>query len=171
MLTEALPFILIHLRNVMKHSSSNVCLSLWHSIPISVQRGCLEADILHQIWELFVAEMTPCGPYWYVYSVRRSSKHPCISKEGYETLEHQWISLLLAHAHIFHEEKVPKIWCFVWKFIVVFWQKWHSVDHKELADGVRSSFKHPHTSREGSETLKEQCIPLLATQPPIYCSE
>ena len=63
MLLEALMNIFIHLRNVIKHSSSNVCLSLWHTTPFPVQRGYLKHYILHEIWWVFSAEMTPLrGP-------------------------------------------------------------------------------------------------------------
>ncbi len=43
--------------------------------------------------------MTHCGPDHEVLvdAVQRSSNHPYISKEGYETLKQQWVSLLKAH--------------------------------------------------------------------------
>ena len=44
-----------------------------------------------------------------VYSVRSSLNHHYISKEDYETLEQQWMSLLIAHPHIYHVERVPEI--------------------------------------------------------------
>ena len=44
-----------------------------------------------------------------VYSIRSSPKHPYISEEDYETLEQQCMSLLAAHPHISHAERVPDI--------------------------------------------------------------
>ena len=43
--------ICVHLRNDMKYSSSNGCLSLQHSIPYPVLRGCPKSDILHENWD------------------------------------------------------------------------------------------------------------------------
>ena len=48
----------------MKHSSSDGCLSLYHSIPFPLLRGYPKSEILYTIWELFGAEMTPCGAQW-----------------------------------------------------------------------------------------------------------
>ena len=62
-LAKAVLIILIHLRRVMGYLSSNGCLSLQHSIPSPVRRGCHKVDILPKIGESFSAEMPPCGPY------------------------------------------------------------------------------------------------------------
>ena len=62
MLAEAPADLPIHLMKVMKHSSSNECLSLKHSMTFPVLRGCPKSDILHVIWELFLAEMTHGEP-------------------------------------------------------------------------------------------------------------
>ena len=63
-LSEAKTIIPMYLRKVMKHSSSNRCISLQYSIPFPVLGGCPKSEILCEIWELFLAYMTPCGPWW-----------------------------------------------------------------------------------------------------------
>ena len=62
MVSIAPPAVTIHMTKVMKHSSSNGCLSLQYIIPFPVLRECPKSDILHEIWELFLSEMTWCGP-------------------------------------------------------------------------------------------------------------
>ena len=101
LLPVALPIILIHLRKVMKHSSSNVCLCLQHTIT---------SPLLIQCWSI------------------------CYSAET--TL---------------------RVFC---------QQKWHSIDHRGLGYAVRSSSNHHHTSKEGYDIYKQQCMSLLAAQHP-----
>ena len=45
MLSEALPIVPFYLRKVMKHSSSNGCLSAQHTIPFPMQGGCPKAGV------------------------------------------------------------------------------------------------------------------------------
>ena len=132
MLSEADVRFFIHLMKVMKHSSSNGCLSLQRSITFPVWRGCPESDILHENWELFLVEMTHGWPQGAcIYPVWSSCEHPYTSKEGYETLKQQWMSLFTAHHHISSAERVPIIWYFAWSKSKSFsWQKWHRMDHK-----------------------------------------
>ena len=61
MMLEAPLIIIIHLREIMKHSSSNVCLSLHQSIVFAVLRGCSKSYILNEICELLWGEMIPGG--------------------------------------------------------------------------------------------------------------
>ena len=51
MLSEAPLIIIMHLRKVGNHSSSNGCPSLQHIIPFPVLRGYLKSAILHEIWD------------------------------------------------------------------------------------------------------------------------
>ena len=44
-----------------------------------------------------------------VYSVRSSSSRPYMSKEAYETVKQQWMSLLAAYPDISCVERVPEI--------------------------------------------------------------
>ena len=57
-------------------------------------------------------------------AVRSSSNHPYISKEGYEALKQQWMSLTVAHHPICRGERVPEIWYFAWNSGVVFGRKY-----------------------------------------------
>ena len=43
------------------------------------------------------------------YSTMSSYTYPYASKEGYESLEQQWMSLLVSYLLIFPAEKVPEI--------------------------------------------------------------
>ena len=63
MLSEAYPISLIHLRKILKHSISNGCLSLQHSIPFPVLRWHQKSDILYINWVLTSGEITKNGPY------------------------------------------------------------------------------------------------------------
>ena len=54
------------------------------------------------------------------------------------------------------------------KFDSCFWKKWHGVDHKGLLYAIWSSSTHPYTSKEGYETVKQQCMSLVAVQQPIF---
>ena len=62
------------------------------------------------------------GPCWKWYdmnrkglldTIRSSSHTPYVSKEGYGTLQQQWVSLCAAQYHISHDERVTQIWRFV----------------------------------------------------------
>ena len=55
---------------------------------------------------------------WLVNAVKSISHLPYTSKEGYETLKQQWLSLLAMHYHICCAERVPQIWKFVWNLRV-----------------------------------------------------
>ena len=56
-LSKAPLTIIIYLGKVAKHSSSNGCLSLYHSILFLVLSGCPKSKFLHEIWELLLAEI------------------------------------------------------------------------------------------------------------------
>ena len=53
--------------------------------------------------------MTCVDPMEIVYTGKSRSNHPYTSKEGYETFEQQWMSLLVAHPHISHVDWVLEI--------------------------------------------------------------
>ena len=95
LLPVALPIILIHLRKVMKHSSSNVCLCLQHTItsPLLIQCWsiCYSAwnlRVFQQKWEGF--DHKGCK-----YSLNSTSNQPLTPKEDYKTLKQQWIYFLM----------------------------------------------------------------------------
>ena len=89
--------------------------------------------------------MIPCGPYGVVYSARSSSNQPYTFKEGYATLEQQWMSLLVAHPHISCAEREPEISYFVCNLRLLFDRNGIVLDHKELVDPVKNASKHPYT--------------------------
>ena len=62
MLPQSHLIIIMYKTEVMKHPRSNGCLSLYHSIPVPMLRGCPKADILHEIWELLLTDMSWYGP-------------------------------------------------------------------------------------------------------------
>ena len=51
MLSNTHWFILIHLRNNMKHSRSNGCLFLQPSIPCPMLKGCPKSNMFIELWE------------------------------------------------------------------------------------------------------------------------
>ena len=44
-----------------------------------------------------------------IYAIRSTPNHPYTSIEDFETLNQQWMSLLIAHNRVSHVERVPKI--------------------------------------------------------------
>ena len=62
MIPEALYIILIHLREILKYSTSNGCLSSQHIISFPVLILCLKFANLLDIWESFCQKMTWCWP-------------------------------------------------------------------------------------------------------------
>ena len=108
-----------HLCTVLKHSISNGCLFMLHSIPFTVLRGGWKSDILHELRELF----SPVNEL--VWSMRAISPSNLAyhSKEGYDILNQQLVSLLAAHHHISPAERIPEIWYFAWKSRVVIGRK------------------------------------------------
>ena len=74
----------------MKHSSSNGCLFLHYSIPFPVLRGCPKSDILHEILELVLVEMTQGLTMSGLNFLPEDLTIIIIYlKEGYETLKQQ----------------------------------------------------------------------------------
>ena len=107
-----------------------------------------------------------------VDAMRSSSNHPHIPKEGYETFDQQWMSLLAARYPIpFEERGTQSLTLSYMKIESCFQYEWHRVDHKGHVDANRSSSIHPHTSKERYETLKQQCMSLLVAQHPNFCAE
>ena len=112
MLLKAPPFIFMHLRKVMKYSSSNGCLFLQRSIIFSMLRGCPRVIILLEIWECFWQKSHGAHHKCLVYDIRSPSNYLYTSEEMCEILNNQWISLLTAYRSISCAERVPKIWSF-----------------------------------------------------------
>ena len=69
MLSEAIPIIIIHLRKVRKHSSTNGCRSLWHSVAFPRLIWSLKLVILVNIWCCFCKNDT-------VLAIRRLGMMP-----------------------------------------------------------------------------------------------
>ena len=76
--------------------------------PISFEEGVPKLLHFPWNWRVVITEMTWCWLYKVlVDAVRCSSKHPHISKEGYEPLKQQWMSLLATPHFISYAERVP----------------------------------------------------------------
>ena len=67
------------------------------------------------------------------------------SKEGYDILNQQLMSLLAAHHHISPAERIPEIWYFAWKMRVVIGRKDTVWTISGLLNGaIRFSSYHPY---------------------------
>jgi len=107
MLSEALVSILIYLRYVMKHSSSNECLSLWRIILFPRLTWCPILVILLEIWD-FVWHKWHCVDHKrFGYAVTSSSNHSYTSKAYQEALKGEIACLSLWHSITFP----MLIWC------------------------------------------------------------
>ena len=81
-----------------------------------------------------------------VDDVRNSYHLTYQSKEGYETLQKQWVPFIIAYHPISHAERVPEIWYFV-----CHWRNNNSrndkgVNHKGLVDAIGSSSQLSYAS-------------------------
>ena len=74
--------------------------------------------------------------------------------------------LFFQHSILFlcWEGSQNRIFCM--KFDSSFCQKRHGIDHEEHIDAIRSTSSHLYTSKECYDTLKQQCMYLLAAQHP-----
>ena len=106
------------------------------------------------------------------YAIRSTPDHPYTSIEGYKTLNQQWMSLLIAHNHVSHVERVPKIKYFHEIGEYFFCQNWHDVDRNKLTYyDIRSPSNHPYTFGKGYDGLKQQWMSLIIAQYPTSCVE
>ena len=112
--------------------------------------------------------MTHNGP---VDTIRSSSLLLCASKEGYETPQQQWMSLLIAYHPIWCAERLSQIWYFVSNSEGQPWQKWHDVNHWGFKVVGRSSSHLSYTSKEHYEILHKQWVSLLVAHHPISCAD
>ena len=111
MLSEAPLIIYIHLRKVLKHSSSNCCL---FSCRMPLYFSCWEGICVLTFYMKFECyswqEWNNVDHNELVYAFWTSYNHLKTSKERYETLKQQWISLLAAKHPISNADKVSVIW-------------------------------------------------------------
>ena len=146
MLSKILSIIIIHLRKVRKHSSSNVCLALKFCIPFPMLKGCLKLLILCAIWESTWMRMTRYGPQW---------AHICY-QEFVQSSPYTWGRLwntqavmdVSPYSTIYHFpswEGTPKM-KYCTQFGSCLGQKWHPhVDHNGLICAVKNTFNHHYT--------------------------
>ena len=129
MLPEAPWIIFMHQRKVIKRERSNGCLSLWHSIPFHVVKGC--SEFMFFAWKLIVilVDMTLYQPYGLWYAVRISSNHLYTPKKGSETLNQQYMWVLMAQYPISHADLVPNMCSFDCNFREFFCYNWQGVNH------------------------------------------
>ena len=55
-----------------------------------------------------------------ICAIRSSFHFPYTSKEGYQILKQQWMSLLVVHCSTFRAERASNIWYFAWNLSVAF---------------------------------------------------
>ena len=92
MLVKAPPIMDMGLTKSMEHFNSNEYLKLPHNIQFPVHRGCSKSGILCAIRELVAVEMIGCKPLCGFIDTSRRPSHPFYeSKEGYRTLQQQWL--------------------------------------------------------------------------------
>ena len=78
--------------------------------PISHAKRVLKICSFHSVWELFLAEITGCGPEGScIYTVKSPSNHHHIFRGGSETLKQQWMSFFVSQHPISCVEWVSKI--------------------------------------------------------------
>ena len=98
----------------MKYFNSSRYLSLQYIIPFPVLRGCSKPGIFYVKFESKPwQEMHGMNHKGLVDAVRRSSHPYHTSKEAFEILQQQWMSLLLTQYDISNADGVPQIWHFV----------------------------------------------------------
>ena len=154
MLLKAPPINLVQLRKVMIYFSSNGCISI-HCIAIHLlciygtqsQAFCTQFESwLRQKWH----GVNHTG---LVDSVKTSYHSRYASKEVYNTLQQQWMSLLTMAYH-FSCRNCNQNLVICIEFESGPQQKWHFVNHKGVVDAVRSSSLPSYASKEGYRMLQ-----------------
>ena len=110
---------LMHLRKVMKHSSSNGCLSSHSTVShLLCWEGTPNLEICVKFESQHRSKWYSATHKWLMNAVKSFSHLPYASKEGYETLKQQWLSLLAVQYHICCAVRGnPKSWnlCEIWE--------------------------------------------------------
>ena len=148
----------------------------WMSLLV-VQHPICCAERVPQIWHFVCHPSIDLGGKWYhvkheglVVAIRSSSYLPYVFKEGFETPQQQWLSLIAVKHPICHTERVPQIWLFAFHLSVDLGEKWHDLTHKGLVDAVRSSSHLSYAPKEGYETLQQQWLSLIVVHHLICCA-
>ena len=146
----------------MKHSSSNGCFSLQFALShLLCWKGTPNLEICVKFESQHRSKWYGATHKWLVNAVKSFSHLPYASKEGYETLKQQWLSLLAVQYHICCAERVPQIWKLVWNLRVNIGRN-DTVQHsKWLVNAVKSISHLPYAYKEGYETLKQQWLSLV----------
>ena len=150
----------------MKHLSSNEYLYLRKNIPFAMLRGCPKSDIFVNMescfWQKWRGED---HEGWYIILIDTLL---IIFIHLREVLKHASTNgcLFFQHSILFLCWEGSENLIFCMKFDSSFCQKWHGIDHKEHIDAIRSTSNHIYTSKKGYDTLKQQCMSLLAAQHP-----
>ena len=174
-LSEVPVILLIYLRELTKHFSNNGRPSWKHIIQIPGQRGYPKSGILYAIWEPTSSEVTLHKPKQGLVDDVRSAFHlPYISKEGYETLEQQWMSLPTIYHLVSHAEGYStsdKYLCAIW--VLMPQQKRHSANHNGQMDAIRSlPIFHIHPREVMKHFSSNECLSLkLEALQPISHAE
>ena len=170
-LIDTLLIIFIHLREVLKHASTNGCLFFQHSI-LSL---CWEVSQNRVFYMEF--DSSSCQKWHgidnkeHIDAIRSTSSHLYTSKEGYETLKQQWMYLIIAQHPISCAERVPKTLHFVWNLRVVLGRN----DTRLIIRGSEMISKAPVINivylKEGYAALKHQWMSRFTAHHPISCAE
>ena len=114
--------ILVQLRKVKKHSSSNGCMSLQHRATFPRLIWCENCCFLVWNFRAFLVEKTLCVDHNDIgYSVRGTSNHPCTSNGRYETLKQQRMHVLTLHRATFQGWSVVQNCWFYLEFESLVW--------------------------------------------------
>ena len=144
-LSEALPIILIYIREAGKYSRNNRCLSWWYIIIFPGLTWCpTKLIILLEIEEFVFWKIHWIDQESIRYSGIGTSTDHSTYKRGQDMLKQQCMHVIMTRHRISQADLVPNIQYFAWNLRVVLGGKTLWRDHRGISYTIKVSSNHSY---------------------------